>query len=247
MIRHRDVAQLAEWIRAARRIAVLSGAGISTESGIPDFRSASGWYSDERRVNVFDLEAFLRDPRPFYQFAREFYPRVMNAQPNRAHRVLARWEHELGKDIRIATQNVDDFHQRAGSTHVFSVHGDFRTSTCIDCGRKTPTEPWVPVVLRGEVPRCPCGGVIKPDITFFGELLPEAAWQQSVEAMQSAELLLILGTSLVVYPAAALPDYVSPSARIVIVNREPTARDEIAELVLHASLSQTLGAVDDAL
>lgn len=245
--RPEDMRRVAEWLGNARHVAVLSGAGISTESGIPDFRSATGLYSDERNVNVFDLGAFLKDPRPFYRFAREFYPRVMQAQPNLAHRLLARWEHERGFDIRIATQNVDDFHQRAGSSNVYPVHGDFRHSTCMSCGARSATDRWVPTVMRGDVPRCECGGVIKPDITFFGELLPEEAWRSSVEAMRQADLVFILGTSLQVYPAAGLPDYAPPSARIVIVNNEATARDDLADILLYGSISEILSVIDDFL
>ncbi len=239
--------QAAAWLREARRVAVLSGAGMSTESGIPDFRSAAGIYSDDRNVNVFDLESFLENPRTFYRFAREFYPLVMRSQPNAAHRVLARWEHDRGKDVRIATQNIDDFHQRAGSTRVFPVHGDFRSSVCLGCGAITPTDQWVPVVMRGEVPRCGCGGVIKPNITFFGEMLPDQAWRDSVEAMARADLVFILGTSLQVYPAAALPDYAPPDARIVLVNRDPAPRDHIADIVLQGSLTDILISVDTLL
>jgi NAD-dependent deacetylase len=237
------VRKVSQWLREASRVAVLTGAGISTESGIPDFRSATGLYSDERNANVFDLAAFLRDPKPFYRFAQEFYPLVMRAQPNTAHRLLAQWEKDWGKDIRIATQNVDDFHQRAGSSKVYPVHGDFRTSRCMSCGASSATERWMEVVMRGEVPRCDCGGVIKPDITFFGELLPEEAWRRSAEAMARAELLLILGTSLQVYPAAALPDYAPPSAHIVMINQEPTARDDKADIVLRGTISEALSAI----
>lgn len=239
------IEQAAQWLREARRVAVLTGAGISTESGIPDFRSADGLYADGRNVNVFDLRAFLDDPKPFYDFARRFYPLVISAQPNEAHRLLAEWETKWNKDIRIATQNIDDFHQRAGSTRVYPVHGDFRTSACQACGAISATELWVPVVMRGEVPRCACGGVIKPNITFFGEMLPENAWRNSVEAMARADLVLILGTSLQVYPAAALPDYAPPAARVVIVNRDTTERDGMADIVLRGALSEVLRAIHE--
>ena len=240
-----EIEQAARWLREAQRVAVLTGAGISTESGLPDFRSDKGLYSDERNRNVFDLEAFLEDPTHFYRFAQRFYPLLLQAQPNEAHRVLAYWEKAWNKDVRIATQNIDDFHQRAGSTQVYPVHGDVRRSTCVSCGATSPTESWVPVVMRGDVPRCGCGGIIKPNITFFGELLPEDAWQKSVEAMSCAELVLILGTSLQVYPAASLPDYAPSGARVVIVNRDATARDHIADVVLHGSLTEILRAIHE--
>lgn len=247
MSEHLDIERLARWIAEAQRIAVLTGAGISTESGIPDFRSATGLYADPQNANVFDLAAFRVAPEHFYRFARTFYPMVANAQPNPAHRVLARWEHEVGKPIQIATQNVDDLHQRAGSSRVFPVHGDYRISYCLSCGAESKTEAWVPCVMSGKVPRCHCGGLIKPKITFFGEMLPEDAWEASVEAMSEADLVLILGTSLQVYPAASLPDFAPPSAHRVIVNRDPTARDDLADLVIYGSLSEVLTRVDGEL
>ena len=200
----RAIAEVAACVRGARELAVLTGAGISTASGIPDFRSASGLYSRPGGANVFDIEAFDRDPSCFYRFARDFYPTVRQAAPNRAHTALVEWAGG-GRRVCIATQNVDDLHQRAGSTEVYPVHGTFLTSTCRQCRGRTPTKTLEPAIARGEVPRCPCGGVWKPDITFFGEMLPPEAWERSVRAMQDADLVLVLGTSLVVYPAAALP------------------------------------------
>jgi len=129
-----DIAQVAEWVLAADHIAVLTGAGISTASGIPDFRSAAGIYATRASENVFDIELFRRDPAPFYKFAAWFYPVIAHAQPNAAHNVLADWERG-GKQIEIATQNVDDLHQRAGSQRVYPVHGSWRTSRCLNCSK----------------------------------------------------------------------------------------------------------------
>lgn len=237
------VERAAAFVRGARRIAVLTGAGISTESGIPDFRSPSGLYSDERNANVFDVRFFRSNPEGFYRFAREFYPVIAAAKPNAAHEVLAKWERE-GKDVRIATQNIDDLHQRAGSKHVFPVHGTMLTSTCLECGKPCKSEQIVPTVLAGKVPLCECGGVFKPDITFFGELLPEQAWESSVAAMSLADLVLVLGTSLVVYPAASLPDYRQPSSRLIVVNRDETHLDAVADVVSHDDLAAFAAAVD---
>jgi len=237
------VERLAEWVSAARSIAVLTGAGISTASGIPDFRSASGIYSDERNVNVFDLDAFIRDPSIFYSFAREFYPKVRNAQPNAAHRVLAGWLRR-GKQVVVITQNVDDYHQRAGSDPVYTVHGNHIHSTCRACGRRVETETLLPVIESGTVPHCICGGVFKPDITFFGEMLPEHDWNASVKAIAQADFVLVLGTSLAVYPAAGLPGYRKRNAKLAIVNRDPTPIDREADLVIHDNLCVILKHVD---
>ncbi|MBP7829314.1 MAG: Sir2 family NAD-dependent protein deacetylase [Kiritimatiellae bacterium] len=233
----------ADLVRGARRIAVLTGAGISTPSGIPDFRSADGLYADERNANVFDIGEFHRRPEHFYRFAREFYPMLERAQPNTAHRALAAWE-QAGKEVHVATQNIDDLHQRAGSTRVYPVHGTVETSTCLECGAARRTSELVPEIMAGRVPRCGCGGVFKPDITFFGEQLPEAAWNRSVEAMRGADLVLVIGTSLAVYPAASLPDYRGPDAALIVVNRDPTPLDGAADVVLHGDLAEMFGRLE---
>ena len=282
-------AEVAEWVLAADRIAVLTGAGISTASGIPDFRSANGIYSTHAAENVFDIELFRHDPRPFYRFAAWFYPTVAAAQPNAAHTVLAAWE-RAGKHVAIATQNIDDLHQRAGSQHVFPVHGSWLTSTCLRCSKSWRTADVVFPALENaaeiantvpgglvpperkfhsrtgsatkllhlpgkpagvtphsatpDVPHCACGGILKPDITFFGESLPETAWAGAMDAMATADLVLVLGTSLAVYPAAALPDYRSRQARLVIVNRDPTPLDAAADAVLRGDLPAVMRQID---
>jgi len=239
------IEQLTEWVRNANSIVALTGAGISTGSGIPDFRSASGIYSDERNVTVFDLDAFRRDPSTYYTFAREFYPKVRDAQPNAAHRALSRWQKQ-GRKVTVITQNVDDYHQRAGSSPVHTVHGNYLTSSCQSCGARTETERLFPVVERGEIPHCACGGVYKPDITFFGETLPQQDWNASMRAMGEADLVLVLGTSLAVYPAAALPGYRTRNAKLVIVNHAPTPLDPEADLVIHDDLCRVMNATADA-
>lgn len=236
------IGQLADLVSSAQSIAVLTGAGISTASGIPDFRSASGIYSDDSNVNVFDLEAFNRDPSIFYTFAREFYPKVRDARPNAAHRALADWQRH-GKDVTIITQNVDDYHQRAGSVPVYTVHGNHIHSTCQMCGENVETEMLFPVIANGGIPRCTCGGVFKPDITFFGEMLPEYEWNASVRAISEADLVLVLGTSLVVHPAAGLPAYRSAGAKLAIVNHDTTLLDAVADLVIHDDLCTVMEGV----
>lgn len=237
-----DTAQFVELVKGARHIAVLTGAGISTPSGIPDFRSPGGFYSDQRNSNVFDIASFRKDPSFFYDFARRFYPLLVAAKPNEVHEALAKWE-RAGKDVRIATQNIDDLHQRAGSTHVYPVHGTLATSTCLSCGQRIETRLLEADVLSGFIPRCDCGGVFKPDITFFGELLPDRVWEGAKEAMSEANLVVVLGTSLVVYPAAALPDFRPSGAPLVIVNREPTGLDRQADVVVRGDLGVVMDRV----
>ena len=237
-----EVRQLEDSLRLAGSVAVLTGAGISTASGIPDFRSAAGLYSDERNVNVFDLSAFRCDPSIFYNFALRFYPQIRAARPNAAHAALAEWQ-RLGMDVTVITQNVDDYHQRAGSDPVYTVHGNYIHSTCQSCGARTKTETLLPVIERGDIPHCICGGAYKPDITFFGEMLPEADWDASVNAIGRADLVLVLGTSLTVFPVAGLPAYRSAGAELVVINRDPTSLDGEANLVIHDDLCQTLSAI----
>lgn len=240
------VKQLSEWIRSAESIVALTGAGISTGSGIPDFRSASGIYSNSQNENVFDLNAFIRNPSIFYTFARRFYPQVRAAEPNTAHRALSVWQQQ-GKEVVVVTQNVDDYHQRAGSSPVYTVHGNYIHSTCQKCGDRVETEKLFPLIEREEIPHCLCGGVYKPDITFFGEMLPDYDWNASVQAISRCDLLLVLGTSLLVHPAAALPGYRSWNARMVIINRDPTPLDSDAQLVIHDDLCATMEAISEIL
>ena len=236
------IEKLAAMVDRARSVAVLTGAGISTASGIPDFRSAGGLYSDKRNVNVFDLDVFMRDPSLFYNFAREFYPKVHEASPNAAHCKLAEWCRS-GEEVTVITQNIDDYHQRAGSNPVYTVHGDFLTSTCLSCGNRTDTHNIVPDILAGNIPHCHCGGIYKPNITFFGEMLPEYDWNASVKAISRAELLLVIGTSLTVFPAANLPNYRSLDTRMVIINRDPTPLDHKADMVFHEDICEVLEAL----
>ena len=233
---------LSEMVERARSIAVLTGAGISTASGIPDFRSAGGLYADKRNVNVFDMDAFRRDPSIFYNFAREFYPKVRDASPNAAHHKLAAWGRS-GEKVSVITQNVDDYHQRAGSNPVYTVHGSFITSTCCSCGERTETEKLFPSIQQGEIPHCRCGGIFKPDITFFGEMLPEYDWNASAKAISESDLLLVIGTSLTVYPAARLPDYKHMNTPMVIINRDPTPLDDKASLVFHEDICEVMEAL----
>ncbi len=246
VVMNHSIHQLAEWVESADRIVALTGAGISTGSGIPDFRSASGIYSNSQNVNVFDMNAFIRNPSIFYAFARKFYPQVRDAQPNAAHCALAEWQHR-GKDVIVVTQNVDDYHQRAGSSPVYTVHGNHIHSSCLKCGDQIETATLYPLIDQGEIPRCICGGVYKPDITFFGEMLPEYDWNASVDAISRCDLLLVLGSSLVVYPASGLPGYRPWNARMAIINHDPTPLDSEAQLVIHDDLCAIMESVSEML
>ncbi len=217
----------------------LTGAGISTESGIPDFRSPGGLYSDPANANVFDIDSFLADPSIFYRFWARFLPVLERAQPNPAHRAIARLQDS--RPVTVVTQNIDDLHQRAGSRTVWSVHGTIASSRCLKCGARTGTSELLPTIRRGEVPVHTCGGVFKPEVTFFGEGLAELDWLNSQQAIREADLLCLVGTSLTVFPAAQLPDFRRPDCRLMIVNRDPTPLDGEADLVIRGSAGEVFG------
>jgi NAD-dependent deacetylase len=230
-------------IRRAERIACLTGAGMSTESGIPDFRSREGLYNTVTSESLFDIRAFDRDPERFYRLSRTFYEDMLKAEPNAGHRALAALEHEHGKQVDIATQNIDMLHQKAGCTHVYPVHGTTETATCRRCGEQRYTDDIWEDVRAGRLPiHTRCGGLFKPDIVFYGEMLPPEMLMRSEIAIGRADLLLVMGTSLVVYPAAALPQARRSDCMLAIVNRTPTGLDGEAGLVIHGSIGDVLDA-----
>lgn len=230
------IQKFVKYLNHSRRLVFLTGAGISTESGIPDFRSADGIYSDPKNVNIFDISAFLSDPGPFYRFSAKFLEIMENASPNPAHLAIARLQET--HQVTVVTQNIDDLHQRAGSRTAWCVHGNLEFSRCVKCGHHIATRELQPVIRKGEIPYHTCGGVYKPEVTFFGESLPEDDWLYSQKAIEETDLLCVVGSSLVVYPAAGLPGYRSRNCRLVIVNREPTPLDPEADLVIHGSAGE---------
>jgi NAD-dependent deacetylase len=221
-------------IKKSSRIAALSGAGISTEAGVPDFRGPSGLWRDPGLMDRLSLTGFRKDPEVFYRSSIELFSTISNAEPTSAHRMLVRLE-ELGKLDTVITQNIDGLHHKAGSQKVFEVHGTYRTGHCPECHDFFEMDPFYKEMDRGKlkVPRCEkCKIPIKPDIVLFEELLPYTAWKGSVDAMQHCDLLLVLGSSLVIYPAAELPSMaLSSGARIVIVNLQDTPYDDVALVV----------------
>jgi len=232
-----EVAMLAELIRANQPCVVLTGAGVSTESGIPDFRSASGIWAQYDPYEVASIEAFRRDPERVWEFYARRLAVLADAAPNPAHLALARLE-SLGLVQAVITQNVDGLHAVAGSRDVIEVHGSVDTADCLACGRH---EEHVRRLLP--LPRCAdCGAVLKPGVVMFGELLPVAAIERATALAQGAELLLVVGTSLEVWPVAGLPDEtLAHGGKLAIVNHDPTPYDPRASLVVHASAGETLG------
>ena len=235
------IAKFAELVRNAQKIAVLTGAGMSTESGIPDFRSASGLYRTVTSEELFDIRAFATRYKEFYQVMGPFYIAMRDARPNAGHLALAELEKKLGKQVTIATQNIDGLHTEAGSSKVLELHGTMATLSCRRCGCKRPYATFEKEFLAGAVPYCPeCKDVMRPDIVFFGENLPEDALDESMQAFEECDLAIVLGTSLNVYPAAGLPSLRKRGVPLVIVNRDPTSADDTADLVFHDSIGEVL-------
>lgn len=234
------IQRFAELLAASPKIAALTGAGISTESGIPDFRSSTGIYQTTSEA-VFSIDFFRENPGEFYRIFGPFYAETVAAKPNAGHIALADLAGKLGKQVEIVTQNIDALHTAAGSPFVWEIHGTLRTSSCVDCERTFERSVFEPDVVASRIPRCPeCGGVLKPDITFFGETLPERALRGAQLAMWETRLLLVLGTSLQVYPAAGLPNECDSDVPFVVVNRTPTPLDRFATLVFRESIGDVL-------
>ena len=227
------VEKLKQWVSESSRIVFFGGAGVSTESGIPDFRSVDGLYSqkfDYPPETIISHSFYLRKPEYFFNFYREkMLP--LGFEPNITHKVLAKWEQE-GKLSAVVTQNIDGLHQKAGSKRVYELHGSVLRNYCVKCHKFHSAE-----FVRDAVgvPRCDCGGIVKPDVVLYEESLNHQTIENSVNAIYNADLLIVAGTSLTVYPAAGLIDYYRGN-RLVLINRDPTPKDNRADLVIHDTL-----------
>ena len=218
----------------AKRLGVLTGAGVSTLCGIPDFRGPQGLYKQPDAERIFDIDWFDRDPSIYYNGCRELVYGLEAFKPGPVHFALKKLE-DRGILRGIATQNIDMLHQKAGSTNVYEVHGSPMVHRCRDCGSPKSFEEICAMIRRAEeggetpVPRCTCGGVFKPDITFFGEALPEKAFASAQELAIRSDVFLVLGTSLTVFPAAGLPRLtLQAGGEVIVVNAQPTSLDEYA-------------------
>jgi NAD-dependent deacetylase len=239
-------ARVAEWLHESECNVAFTGAGISTESGIPDFRSPGGIWEKVQPVYFQDYIASAEARHEYWRQKCSGYREHSCAQPNAAHQALAKWESN-GKLLGVITQNIDGLHQLAGSRRVWELHGTARQVMCLDCEARFDTEPFALDFLENSrVPDCPeCGGMLKHATVSFGQNLPEDVITAARETATWAKVFLVLGSSLVVYPAAMLPEVAKHhGARLVIINREATLLDEIADEVIHASLGETLSAID---
>ena len=229
------IEQLQEMIDTSSQIVFFGGAGVSTESGIPDFRSQDGLYNqkyDYPPEMIISRSFFERDPQVFFKFYRDKLD-VTGAEPNEAHKYLA-WLEGQGKLTAVITQNIDGLHQAAGSKNVLELHGTLLSNYCSRCGREYPAD----YCLKSQgVPRCGCGGVVRPDIVLYEEALDQEVLGEAVSQLRRADMLIVGGTSLVVYPAAGLIDYYRGS-RLVLINRTPTPYDNAADLVINDSIGK---------
>lgn len=240
---NKKILQTAELINNAKRAVVLTGAGISTPSGIPDFRSPhSGLWERADPMSVASIWGFAERPQAFFDWVRPLAKKIVAAQPNPAHRALADLE-VLGKIRAVITQNIDSLHQRAGSKRVLEVHGHLREATCLRCYHLAPAQPLIEKFLDdGMIPTCEvCGGVMKPNVVLFGEMLPVSVMYEAEEESKSCDVMLVVGSSLEVAPAGDLPLIAhKQGARLIIVNKSATHVDAHATLVLHEDVAVAL-------
>jgi NAD-dependent deacetylase len=237
-----DIKRAAELVRNSHHMVAFTGAGHSTASGIPDFRSpGSGLWEKANPMLVASIWAFRLDPKSFYDWIRPMTDTLLNAVPNAAHIALAQLE-EMGILKAVITQNIDNLHQRAGSRRVLELHGHMREATCIRCYKEVPVDPALEQDLRdGKIPRCECGGVLKPNVILFGEQLPIRVLNMAMAEARRCDLILVAGSSLEVTPAADIPYLaVEQGARAIIVNLRPTDFDSCADVVIHGDVAEVL-------
>lgn len=226
---------LQQWVKESNHIVFFGGAGVSTESGIPDFRSVDGLYHQKFEYppeTIISHSFYVKNPEYFFRFYREkMLP--LGYEPNITHKKLAQWE-QAGKLQAVVTQNIDGLHQKAGSRKVYELHGSVLRNYCTRCGKFFSAE----FVKNGVgVPHCDCGGIVKPDVVLYEEGLDQEVIAKSVHAIRNADMLIVGGTSLTVYPAAGLIQYYRGD-RLVLINRDATPYDDQADLVLHESLGE---------
>lgn len=229
------IAQLREWIAQTDNLVFFGGAGVSTESGIPDFRSVDGLYHQTYAYppeTILSHTFFMAQTEEFYRFYRDKML-CLDAKPNAAHRKLAEWEAQ-GKLRAVITQNIDGLHQMAGSHEVLELHGSVHRNYCMRCHKPYSVEE---IAQSEGVPHCTCGGIIKPDVVLYEESLDQHTLDRSLQAIQNADVLIIGGTSLVVYPAASLIHYYR-GHKLVLVNKTETPADSKADLVIHGAIGE---------
>jgi NAD-dependent deacetylase len=244
-----SIERAAELIRRSRHMVAFTGAGHSTPSGIPDFRSpGSGLWERTNPMAVASIWSFRLNPKSFYDWIRPQMPTMLKAEPNLAHLALADLE-ARGILKAVITQNIDNLHQRAGSQRVLELHGHMREATCVRCYKEVAVDPMLEEFMKARhVPRCECGGVLKPNVILFGEQLPIRVFNQATEEASHCDLMLVAGSSMTVTPAADLPYLaLKNEAKGIIVNFQPTGFDQAADVVIHGDVTEVLPAIVEAL
>ena len=239
---------LAALVRERQPCVVLTGAGVSTESGIPDFRSPTGIWAEYDPMEYATIDAFRRDPVKVWEFYALRFEVLTHAEPNAGHLALAELERR-GLVQAVVTQNIDGLHERAGSRDVVEVHGSIRTASCLECGEQVPLDAVVAALRAAPAPSCSrCGAILKPDVVMFGEMLPVDAIERATELARRAGLLLAVGSTLEVYPVAGLPEEtVSAGGELAIVNRGSTPFDGLASIRIAGGAGETLAALAEEL
>lgn len=234
-----DVSRFLDILLCSQKTVFLTGAGISTDSGIPDYRSPEIGLWNKIDQSVVSLEGFLKKPENYYSYALELYPIRSAAKPNSAHLTLAHLEKDGVIDGAV-TQNVDGLHQAAGSEKIYELHGSTKRTICLNCKKFFTMAKTMEKVMIGEnPPLCDCGGILKPDAVFFGEGLPEKVWNKAISLMSEADLLVVVGTSLQVSPVNSLPSLaLGGGAKIIIINLGKTPFDERATLVINRNIEK---------
>ena len=230
------LAQAREWVGRARAVSVLTGAGISAESGIPTFRGAGGLWKQFRVEELASPQAFARDPRAVWEWYDSRRQQIAKAEPNPGHLALAELERRTGS-FTLITQNVDGLHARAGSRSILEVHGNLWTLRCTTCGREWQDRT-VPLVIP---PKCECGGLARPGVVWFGEMLPEQVWSEATRSVEKCDVFLVAGTSALVYPAAGLITLAKGAgARVIEVNSERTSFSDMVDCTLRGKSGEIL-------
>jgi len=236
-----EIRKFREWVEESDNIVFFGGAGVSTESNIPDFRSTDGLYNQEYDYppeTILSHTFYVRNPEEFYRFYKNKML-ILDAKPNAAHLKLAELE-EMGKLRAVVTQNIDGLHQAAGSKTVYELHGSVHRNYCTKCGKFFGPEY---IAAADGVPHCDvCGGTIKPDVVLYEESLDDETVSASIDAIRNADMLIIGGTSLVVYPAAGLIDYYRGN-KLVLINKSTTPRDSLADLIIHDSIGKVFSEI----
>lgn len=243
-----DIDFAAELLREARHAIVLTGAGLSTPSGIPDFRSAgTGLWSHDEPLEVASMATFRTHPERFFDWFRPLAAQMVYAQPNPAHFALAHLE-EQGRLQAVVTQNVDMLHQKAGSRHVLEMHGTLHTLSCTQCYQKYGYESFIQAFIdEGKIPRCPeCGAILKPDVILFGEQLPQKTIYEAQQEVRKCDLVMVIGSSLEVLPVAGLPmQAIDHGAHLIIINNSPTYLNVRADIVMPEDVAKIIPAIVD--